>query len=252
MRPVRTTAGGKAAKALKVLAEPVVQVSALSKSYANIAEELSVFSEVSFSVPVGGSLAIVGESGSGKSTLLNLIGGLDYPSTGTVRVFSQQIEIMNETELAEFRNKHIGFVFQYHHLLPDFSALENVALPALVAGRSQEEAFADALALLQDIGLGGRADHRPGSLSGGEQQRVAIARALVNKPGLVLMDEPTGNLDERTGKIVLSLVRNLQRWHSLTLIIVTHSPAVSAACNHCLRLAHGRAVMRTGSSKSGA
>jgi len=225
---------------------PAVLAGALSKSYANIAEELPVFSDVSFSVPVGGSLAIVGESGSGKSTLLNLIGGLDYPSAGSVQVFSERIERMNETELAGFRNKHIGFVFQYHHLLPDFSALENIALPAFIAGRPQEEALADARALLQDVELGDRADHRPGALSGGEQQRVAIARALINKPGLVLMDEPTGNLDERTGKMVLSLVRNLQRRRALTLIIVTHSPAVSAACNHCLRLAQGRAVMRAG------
>jgi lipoprotein-releasing system ATP-binding protein len=225
-------------------ASPAVLVSALSKSYANVAEELAVFSDVSFSVAMGNSLAIVGESGSGKSTLLNLIGGLDYPSSGSVQVFSKQIETMNETELAAFRNTHIGFVFQYHHLLPDFSALENVALPALIAGRREEEAFADARGLLQDIELGDRADHRPGALSGGEQQRVAIARALVNKPGLVLMDEPTGNLDERTGRIVLSLARNLQRRHALTLIIVTHSPAVSAACNHCLRLAHGHAAAR--------
>jgi len=233
-----TRKGGSAASALVC--------AALSKSYASIAEDLPVFSDVHFSVPRGASLAIVGESGSGKSTLLNLIGGLDYPSSGSVRVFSEQIETMSETELARFRNKHIGFVFQYHHLLPDFSALENIALPALIAGRSHAEACADAGALLEDIGLRDRADHRPSALSGGEQQRVAIARALINKPGLVLMDEPTGNLDEGTGKSVLAFVRGLQRRHRLTLIIVTHSRAVSAACDSCLRLARGRATMRTG------
>jgi len=160
-----------------------------------------------------------------------------------VQVFSRQIEGMNETELAEFRNTHIGFVFQYHHLLPDFSAIENIALPALIAGRRYEDAMADARALLHDIGLHDRAGHRPAQLSGGEQQRVAILRALINKPGLVLMDEPTGNLDEETGKAVLAFARELQRRHNLTLIIVTHSGAVSTACDRCLRLALGRAVM---------
>jgi lipoprotein-releasing system ATP-binding protein len=218
-------------------------VRALSKSYATAVEELPVLIDVQFSMPVGGSLAIVGESGSGKSTLLNLIGGLDYPSAGSVRVFSRQIEVMSETELAGFRNKNIGFVFQYHHLLPDFSALENIALPALIAGRRHEETMADARVLLQDIGLYDRAGHRPAQLSGGEQQRVAIARALINKPGLVLMDEPTGNLDEETGKAVLAFARELQRRHNLTLIIVTHSSAVSTACDHCLRLTLGHATM---------
>lgn len=218
----------------------------VSKTYASPVELLPVLSEVSFELAAGRSLAVIGESGSGKSTLLNLIGGLDYASAGTISIFGTAIERMNETGLANFRNRHIGFVFQYHHLLPDFSALENVALPALLAGKGDEEATELAHDLLCEIGLGARLDHRPRQLSGGEQQRVAIVRALVNKPRLVLLDEPTGNLDEASGDSVLELVRSVQQQYQLALVMVTHSQKVAAACDECLVLAGGKARLLPG------
>lgn len=242
-------AKNKPAVAAKKQAATAVFLQNVSKVYASAAELLPVLSDVSFELQARRSLAVIGESGSGKSTLLNLIGGLDYASAGVISIFGTAIEGMNETALATFRNRHIGFVFQYHHLLPDFSALENVAMPALLAGRGFEEAADMARDLLCSIGLGSRLDHRPGQLSGGEQQRVAIVRALVNKPGLVLMDEPTGNLDESTGSSVLELVQSLQKQYQLTLVMVTHSQKVAAACDECLLLAGGHARMVRGASR---
>ncbi|HOG63845.1 MAG TPA: ABC transporter ATP-binding protein [Spirochaetota bacterium] len=239
-------------RGVKKTAEVAVRVQGLSKVYASAAELLPVLTDIDFELHTARSLAVIGESGSGKSTLLNLVGGLDYASSGSITIFGTSIETMNETELARFRNRHVGFVFQYHHLLPDFSAIENVAMPALLAGRSFEEARETARQLLVDIGLGTRLEHRPGQLSGGEQQRVAIVRALINKPGLVLMDEPTGNLDEGTGASVLDLVIALQKKNALTLVMVTHSQKVAAACDECLLLAGGRArVQRRSGRRTG-
>lgn len=226
-----------------------VSVQDVSKVYVSAAELLHVLTDVRLELAAGQSLAVIGESGSGKSTLLNLIGGLDYASAGSITIFDTAIESMTETELANFRNRNIGFVFQYHHLLPDFTALENVAMPALLAGKSQDEAAELARELLAGIGLENRVDHRPGQLSGGEQQRVAVVRALVNRPGLVLMDEPTGNLDEATGASVLELVNSLQKKFGITLVVVTHSQKVAAACDQCLLLAGGHARLLRSSER---
>lgn len=221
--------------------EPVLVADRVGKKYATAAEILSVLHDISFELHAGETVSIIGESGTGKSTLLNLIGGLDYVSSGRISVFGTDIGVMNETGLARFRNRNIGFVFQYHHLLPDLNALENAALPALLAGLPRAAALQTARELLVRCGLAGRMEHRPAQLSGGEQQRVAIARALINRPGLVLMDEPTGNLDEETGREVLEMIAELQQQHGLTLVVVTHNPAVAAGTERCLRLSHGSA-----------
>lgn len=223
----------------------ILSVDQVGKKYATAAEILSVLNDVSFTLSAGETVSIIGESGTGKSTLLNLIGGLDYVSSGTIKVFDSDIGYMSETGLAEFRNRHIGFVFQYHHLLPDLSALENVIFPALLAGRSRQQAEPDGIRLLERCGLGERVEHRPSQLSGGEQQRVAIARALVNQPGLVLMDEPTGNLDEETGREVLGMISDLQKQHSLAMVLVTHNLSIAAKMDRCLRLSRGSAEFVT-------
>ena len=215
-----------------------LSVKNLAKNYATKAEVLSVLRDISFEIKEGSSLSVIGESGTGKSTLLNLIGGLDYASEGSIALLGERIEALDESALAAFRNRHIGFVFQYHHLLPDFTALENALLPAMISGQSRKQAEAAATVLLEAVGLAGRLHHRPFQLSGGEQQRVAIARALVNSPRLVLLDEPTGNLDENTEKSVLDTIFKLQKKQKLTLIMVTHSLEIAGRTGRCLRL-HG-------------
>jgi len=216
-----------------------VAARALKKDYVDGPRVVRVLTEVDLEVEVGETVAIVGESGVGKSTLLHLIGGLDRPTAGSVRIGGVDLVALSDRELARFRNQAIGFVFQFHHLLPDFSALENVMLPQLIGGVSQAAARSQATAILERVGLGERLSHRPGELSGGEQQRVAVARAVVHRPGLVLADEPTGNLDPETGNEVEQLLLDLNRESAITCIVVTHSPRLAAAMDRTLRLTHG-------------
>ena len=212
----------------------------LSKTYVNGPNRVEVLKSISLDIKAGTTTALVGASGAGKSTLLQLLGALDRPSSGTVHFQEENIFGKNDRELAVFRNKRIGFVFQFHHLLPEFTALENVMMPALIARTPRPEASATAAALLADVGLGHRLSHRPGELSGGEQQRVAIARALVQSPQLLLADEPTGNLDMKTSDEVHALLSNLQHTRNLTLIIVTHNERLAAAMGRTIRLVDGR------------
>jgi lipoprotein-releasing system ATP-binding protein len=212
----------------------------LSKTYAGRAEAVRVFDNLNLEIRKGEMVAIVGESGAGKSTLLHLLGGLDQVSGGSVYVAEFDIAKMAEIDLARFRNRAIGFVFQYHHLLPEFTALENVAMPLLIGGIPSEQAAARAAVLLQRVGLSARGTHFPSELSGGEQQRVALARALVHQPQLLLADEPTGNLDERTGAEVQKLLCQLQQEDELTTVVVTHNLVFARACDRVLQLENGR------------
>ena len=216
-----------------------VDARALVKEYVDGPRTVRVLSGVDLRIPAGQTVAIVGESGVGKSTLLHLLGGLDRASEGTVLVGGVDIGRQSERDLARFRNRSIGFVFQFHHLLPDFTALENVMIPCLIAGDPPPEARAKAEAILARVGLAERLTHRPGELSGGEQQRVAVARAVVLRPGLVLADEPTGNLDPATGAEVERLLLELNREAGTTCIVVTHSARLAGVMDRRLRLAHG-------------
>ncbi|MBI3423943.1 MAG: ABC transporter ATP-binding protein [Acidobacteria bacterium] len=212
----------------------------LTKTYQGRVEEVVVFRDLQLEIRQGELIAITGESGAGKSTLLHLLGGLDQPTAGRVILGEFDTAKNAEVDLARFRNRAIGFVFQFHHLLPEFSALENVMMPLLISGAARREAAARAAVLLQRVGLAHRSEHRPGELSGGEQQRVAVARALVNAPQLLLADEPTGNLDERTGAELYALLRRLQQEDGLTAILVTHNMHLAAQCDRVLRLENGR------------
>jgi len=188
---------------------------------------------------LGDRVAIVGTSGAGKSTLLNILGGLDTPSSGVVHLGTKELTSLNETELCQWRNQNLGFVFQFHHLMPEFTALEAVAMPARIGGISQREASTSAEALLVRLGLAERMHHRPSQLSGGERQRVAIARALINRPLCVLMDEPTGNLDPHTAESVMALTRELD-FQSTALVVVTHDPQVAKRMDRQYRLSGGK------------
>lgn len=212
----------------------------LRKSYGNGESRVNVLNGIDLDLEQGTTTALVGASGAGKSTLLHLLGALDHPSGGTVRFRGDDIFRKSDRELAAFRNKSIGFVFQFHHLLPEFSALENVMMPALIARVPRWDAISLASALLADVGLGHRLTHRPGELSGGEQQRVAIARALVLSPDLLLADEPTGNLDMKTSDGVHALLGDLQKKHGLTLVVVTHNERLAAAMGRTVHLTDGK------------
>ena len=218
----------------------------LTKTFRSGTSELVVFADLDFEVAPGERLALVGESGAGKSTLLYLLGGLDRPSSGTIYFGHQDISILSEGELAEFRNREIGFVWQNHSLLPEFTALENVMMPLLIRGASSTEAAPVSLARLDEVGLRNRASHRAGELSGGEQQRVALARALAGNPRVLLADEPTGNLDFRTGEMIISLLEDLHRSHKLTSIFVTHNLSFAARCDRILQLDKGVLAPWTG------
>ena len=222
------------------VAGPLIQVRDLAKTYRTVRGDLTLFSALHLEVMPGEMVAIVGQSGAGKSTLLHILGALDVASTGTVYCASTNVANLSAREAAAFRNREIGYVWQFHYLLPEFTALENVAMPLLACGKQKKEALAVAKNWLTEVGLQDRADHRPGELSGGEQQRVALARALVNNPRLLLADEPTGDLDETTAGQVFSLIERLHQTHNLTSLLVTHNLDLAARCTRILRLENGR------------
>jgi lipoprotein-releasing system ATP-binding protein len=219
---------------------PLLEARALSKVYGGRVEEVVVFRDLEFKVRRGEMVAVLGTSGAGKSTLLHLLGGLDRPSAGSVILDEFDITKVADVDLTRLRNRKVGFVFQFHHLLPEFTALENVMMPLLIGGQPMSASRVRARDLLERVGLAARAAHRPGELSGGERQRVALARALVNSPVLLLADEPTGNLDQRTGEEVFSLIRELHATERLTSVIVTHNEQLAATCDRVLRLAGGQ------------
>jgi len=221
------------------MSEPLIQAAGLSKTYGD-GRRIEVLVDLDLEVAAGEAVAIVGQSGVGKSTLLHVLGTLDKPTAGTVRFDGADVFALSEREQATFRNREIGFIFQFHHLLPDFSALENVMMPALIQGVSAAAAEPRARTVLERVGLGARLTHKPGELSGGEQQRVAVARAVVLEPRVILADEPTGNLDPETGGEVHDLLLELNRDHNITLVIVTHNEALSRLVHRTLRLQHGR------------
>jgi lipoprotein-releasing system ATP-binding protein len=212
----------------------------LSKTYRNAEVPVLVFGGLDLEVEKGEMLAIVGPSGIGKSTLLHLLGGLDRADTGRVRVAEHELTSMNADELARFRNRNVGFVFQFHHLLPEFSAVENVAMPGWIGRMDRAEALRRARSLLGELGLDKRAGHYPNQLSGGEQQRVAIARALLADPVLFLADEPTGNLDLETSERVFDLMRSCHASRGLTSVIVTHNPDLAARCDRTFEMKQQR------------
>ncbi len=227
---------------------PLIQTIHLARIYRSGEADLAVFVDLDLEVERGERLAIVGESGAGKSTLLYLLGALDRPSTGTIYFDSRSLLDLTEAQLAEFRNREVGFVWQIHNLLPEFTALENVMMPLLISGKGHREAELEAAGWLAEVGLADRASHRSGELSGGEQQRVALARALVTRPRLLLADEPTGNLDLRNGEMIFDLIGQLHRSHGLTSIIVTHNLTFARKCDRVLRLEAGRLIPAEGAS----
>lgn len=219
-----------------------IEVTGLTKAYVRAADRITVLHDLDLQVEEGEMVAVVGASGVGKSTLLHVIGGLDAFDAGTVRVGAARIDAMDDQARVAFRNRHVGFVFQFHHLLPEFTALENVEMPMRIAGEPAATRQSRARELIARVGLTDRAEHRPGALSGGEQQRVAVARALVCRPSVLLADEPTGNLDEATAAELHVLLREMHREHGLTAVIVTHNPVLAALCDRTLRLEGGRLV----------
>jgi lipoprotein-releasing system ATP-binding protein len=219
-----------------------LDASGIVKSYAVGGHRLTVLQDLDLQVESGEMVAIVGASGVGKSTLLHILGGLDRADRGTVLVDNADLTTMPDAELVALRNHRVGFVFQFHHLLPEFSAIENAEMPMRIARMPLDEARPRAEALLRRVGLGERLAHRPGMLSGGEQQRVAVARALVMKPAVLLADEPTGDLDEQSADSLHALLREMHQAYGLTSVIATHNPRLAAACDRILRLESGRLV----------
>lgn len=221
-------------------APPLLAAAGLFKSYKTDAGDVTVLQGVDLDVAEGEMVAIIGASGVGKSTLLHVMGTLDRPDGGSLHVAGEDVLSLNEARRCEFRNRTLGFVFQFHHLLPEFTALENVAMPLLLARQSQDAAHRTAGALLDELGLSERGHHRPGALSGGEQQRVAVARALAMSPRALLADEPTGNLDKGTGQRLHDLLRRLSRDRKLSVLVVTHNEELARACDRVLHLEGGR------------
>ncbi len=229
-----------------------IQARGVHKSFRMGSEELHILKGVNLTVRRGEFVAIVGPSGAGKSTLLHILGGLDRPTTGEVYYNGTEISRLPEGELAAFRNQTVGFVFQFHHLLPEFTALENAMMPALIGRRPLDSADEKARGILQRVGLADRLEHRPGELSGGEQQRVAVARALVLNPNVLLADEPTGNLDSKTGEAIFELLRELNQEQGLTVILVTHNEWFARRTDRVLRMADGQTWEAGAPPKTGA
>jgi lipoprotein-releasing system ATP-binding protein len=222
------------------MAAPFVSARGIVKSYDVSGTALTILRDLDLEVAAGEMVAIIGASGVGKSTLLHVLGGLDQADRGTVTIGDANLTAMADADRVAFRNRKVGFVFQFHHLLPEFSAIENAEMPMRIARMPGAEARSRADELLRRVGLGERLTHRPGMLSGGEQQRVAVARALVMKPEVLFADEPTGNLDEHTADSLHQLLREMHTAHGLTSIIATHNPRLAAACDRVLRLESGR------------
>jgi lipoprotein-releasing system ATP-binding protein len=222
------------------MADALVIVEDLHKSFQHMGRTLEVLKGIDLNIYQGQILAIVGASGAGKSTLLHCIGTLDLPSRGRIRLAGEELTTMSSARLAAVRNKSIGFVFQFHHLLPEFNALENVMLPGLIQGKSRREMEKRAQALLEEVGLSHRVNHRPGELSGGEQQRVAVARALTLDPKLLLADEPTGNLDSATSNAIHDLFFEINKQHGTTIVVVTHNSAFAESMPRVVRMRDGR------------
>ena len=220
----------------------VIDCRQVTRTYSEGPEKLTIFSDISLEVAPGETVAIVGSSGAGKTTLLNLLGGLDKPSSGQISICGKDIHRLSEAGRARFRNRYLGFVYQFHHLLPEFSALENVMMPCVLGGMAVADARNKAETLLGRVGLAARLTHKPGELSGGERQRVAIARALVNEPDCVLLDEPTGNLDEHTGEGVRSLIESLRDQLGIAFVMVTHDMKMARSLGRVLRLEQGRLI----------
>ena len=218
---------------------PIIELKNLTKIYKN-GMEFRALDNANLQIKKGEFVAIVGPSGSGKSTLMHLIGLLDTPSSGTLLIDDNDVTKMSDKERSEMRNRMLGFVFQYHHLLPDFTALENVIMPLLIAGKNRKEANKIAEKLLKEVGLEDRMDHRPGELSGGQNQRVAVARALSCSPAIVLGDEPTGNLDTKAGDLIYELLRRLNKEYNQTFIVVTHNEDLASKADRIIRLVDGK------------
>lgn len=224
---------------MHLIQQAMIRVEGLKKVFRSGETSLLLFENLSFQVAKGEMLAIVGESGAGKSTLLHIVSALDSASEGNVYCANLRLSTLSEDEAADFRNREVGFVWQFHYLLPEFTALENVAMPLLLRGVSRQSAEAEASGWLQEVGLTPRAHHRSGELSGGEQQRVALARALITKPKVLLADEPTGDLDSHTADAVFDLISRLHRDHQLTSLIATHNFAFARRCDRVLKLQQG-------------
>lgn len=217
----------------------IINCQQLEKTYADGASQVQVLKTLDLTVYQGERLAIIGQSGSGKSTLLHLLGGLDQPSAGTVFIHNTDIHKLNSKQQGEFRNRHLGFVYQFHHLLAEFTALENVALPLLIRGVKPAQATKKALELIARVGLADRQSHKPGELSGGERQRISLARALVTEPSCVLADEPTGNLDQQTAEETYALILELNQSLNISFVIVTHDIKLAQRMDRTLKLIDG-------------